>query len=140
MRLHVSEETSLDIVAILIVLAVVMLTLALKPEETIEVEPVFIEEGVDVGALEETISTFDLDIDDLIDNPFVLDPEVIMGPAEIVEECVDTYLLSDISCDDKAAVVKFRKALAEIERAKLKKEIEESQRLILEKEYGLREC
>ena len=50
---------------------------------------------------------------------------IIMGPAD---ECVDTYLINDISCADKEAVIKYRQQLQAIERQKLEEKIEESKR------------
>ena len=117
-----STITKLDLIAMAIIVALVLI---FKPPGQ---EPEVVE----------TVPSFPNDTSYV--DPFTLDPDVLLGPAVIEPECVDTHKPDDISCADKAAVIKFRKAKAAERVEQLKKEIEQKMNELTNEKYGLREC
>lgn len=158
-----STLTKIDIIAIIIIaLLVILFVLVDEPKTTKPVAPMT-EEQLDVafeeayqyhkeqGHLEETATVnpfdfdpFDLDsIDEFIERPNK-DDNIVLGPGTAIPlpvptNCVDTYMLEDISCADAAAVVKFRKALAAEEVERLKKQIEDLEKELHYETFGLTE-
>lgn len=57
-----------------------------------------------------------------------------------IPECVDTYLLNDISCADKRAIIEFRKKQSAATFRQLHEDIYKLEREHLEMVFGLRDC
>jgi len=97
--------------------------------------------------LNKTVSTFDPalqeEIESMIDNP--RKPSIIMGPVElddltVTDNCVDTDSPDDISCADRAAVIKYRKALAGLKLKRLQEKNRRLEKEWMEDKYGMRSC
>lgn len=129
-----------DILALLLVLTVLSVAAYFsEPEaESYEMTPAELDQAYDEAweaqgskYLDEMSLVDPFNIDGLIDNP-----HIVLGPAKIEPECVDTYKRTDISCDDKAAVIKYRNQLQDLEIKRLQEDIKRKEKELQREQFG----
>ena len=87
--------------------------------------------------LDKIASTNDLDaldVDPFIDSPMFPGPSVTLGPPKM-DGCVDTYKRTDISCDDKAAIIKYRNEMQDIMIEQLKEKNDRMEKQLQRDEF-----
>jgi len=144
-----STQTKIHIIAIIVIVLLMIVKGISEFEPTV---PLMTEDEKD-AAFEEALEFYgkptdvsvvpfgDIDINGLIDNPTFKKPDCTSNPdacislgfgplgfglaIQVPTPCVDTFELEDVSCADKAAIIRYRKAINDIEVKRLQKEIDE---------------